>query len=206
MPLSGYSVIYGGSFNPPHFGHAIAASWMVETLNAAEVIMVPTYKHAFGKDLLDFEHRVAMCKLMCAQWEHGNPMAQYLASEGEISPGKVWTSEIERDLPHPNITLNTVQRFGEVRKKLAVAVGSDLLHDLDEWTGWNEVMNLAKIVVIGRMGSGHADHDYELYQYPVELSAISSSQIRGQIRRGKDITGLVPASIKEYIRDNGLYK
>lgn len=204
MSLKGYSVIYGGSFSPPHIGHQIAAMWMVEALGADEVIVVPTYKHAFGKELLSFEHRVAMCKLMCKQWEWQNPMT--LALMDDPTPGRVWVSEVERDLPHPNITLNTVRRFKNVRENLAVAVGSDLLHDLDEWTGWNDVMDLAKIVVVGRMGSGHADHDYDLYQYPVELSAVSSSQIRGQIRRGKDITGLVPASIKEYIKAKGLYK
>jgi len=206
MPLTGYSVLYGGSFSPPHFGHCIAIMWMIEALNALEVVVVPTYKHAFGKDLLGFNHRVAMCQLMAKQWESSHPIAQYLSEEGEMAPGKVWVSEVEKDLPHPNITLNTVKEFRKTRDKVAVAIGSDLLHDLDEWTGWQEVLKLAEVVVVGRQGSGHADHDYKLYQYPVELSAISSSQIRGQVRRGKDITGLVPVSIREYIKENGLYK
>lgn len=194
MPLTGYSVIYGGSFNPPHIGHQIACMWMCEALNASEVIVVPTYKHAFGKKLLSFRHRAAMCERMCKMWVKDN------------NAGKVWVSQIESKLPHPNITLNTVKEFKAIRPKVAVAIGSDLLHGLDEWVGWDEVLDLAKVVVVGRTGAGHADHDYELYQYPVELSAISSSQIRGQVRRDKDITGLVPANVKKYIEDNGLYK
>lgn len=204
MPLSGYTVIYGGSFNPPHIGHQIACMWMVEALNAAEVIVTPTYKHAFGKELVDFEHRVAMCELMCNSWRT-NAFVTGPDTE-EITPGRIWVSEIEKDLPHPNITLNTVKAIRNVRDKVAVAIGSDLLHGLDEWTGWDDVLSLAKVVVVGRTGAGHADHDYELYQYPVELSAISSSQIRGQVRRDKDITGLVPASVKKYIESNELYK
>jgi len=61
-------------------------------------------------------------------------------------------------------------------------------------------------VVVGRSGAGRADHDYEVFEYPVELSSISSSQIRGQIRRGKGLTGFVPSKIKDYIEENSLYK
>jgi len=199
MPLSGYTVIYGGSFNPPHIGHQIACMWMVEALNADEVVIVPTYEHAFGKNLIDFKHRVAMCEAMVESlW----PPTEF---SGVVYPGNVWVSEIEKDLPHPNITLNTVKKFKETHDKIAVAIGSDLLHGLDEWTGWDEVLKLAKVVVVGRTGGGHADHDYEMFEYPVELSAISSSQVRGQVRRRKDITGLVPASVKRYIEEYWLY-
>lgn len=201
MPLSGYTVIYGGSFNPPHIGHQIACMWMTEALNAKEVVVVPTYKHAFGKELVDFEHRIAMCELMTNLWPKDYCSAAY-PPEGK---GRVWVSDIEKILPHPNITLNTVKEFKKYYNKVAVAIGSDLLHDLDEWTGWDEVIKLAKIIVVGRTGGGHADHDYNMFEYPVELSAVSSSQVRGQVRRGKDIVGLVPATIKQYIEENGLY-
>lgn len=191
MPLTRHTVIYGGSFNPPHIGHQIACMWLTEALNAEEVILVPTYQHAFGKELLDFNHRFAMCKEIATLW----------------SGRRVWVSNCEEHLPHPNYTINTVKHFSETRTNLAVAIGSDLVHELDKWTGWDEVMKLAKTVVIGRTGGGHADLDFAgLYQYPVELSAISSSQIRGQIRRGKDITGLVPHQVKRYIEKHGLYK
>ena len=196
MPLTGHTVIYGGSFNPPHIGHQIACMWLTEALNAMEVILVPTYQHAFGKELLDFKHRMAMCEKMCALFERDD------------TGDKVWVSDIEESLPHPNYTINTVKHFKQARNnKLVVAIGSDLVHELDKWTGWDEVMQLAKTVVIGRTGAGHADLDFaNLYQYPVELSAISSSQIRGQVRRGKDITGLVPSLVKQYIEQTGIYK
>ena len=200
MPLTGYTILYGGSFNPPHIGHQIACMWLVEGLNAKEVVVLPTYKHAFGKELLSFEHRVNMCENMVSRlWPASN-------HQGCYEPGKVWVSQLEKELPHPNITLNTVKKFRDTHDKIAVAIGSDLLHGLDEWTGWSEVMDLAKVVVVGRTGAGHADHDYEMFEYPVELSAISSSQIRGQVRRDKDIVGLVPCGVRNYILENGLYK
>ena len=188
MPLTNHVVIYGGSFNPPHVGHQIACMWLLHSLNAYTVIVVPTYEHAFGKQLLDFKHRFEMCKEMCSSL-----------------PG-TWVSDAECNLPHPNITVNTVKHFKQTFNKVAVAIGSDLVHGLDEWKGWDEVMDLAKVVVVGRTGAGYADHDYNIYQYPVELSAISSSQIRGQVRRGKDITGLVPVGVKRYIQRYKLYR
>jgi len=198
MPLTDYSVIYGGSFNPPHIGHQIACLWLMETLNAKEVLMVPTYKHAFGKKLESFEHRMKMCDEICRLWGSDEyPYPEY--------PGNVWACDVEKDLPHPNITLNTVEHLDDNRK-LAVAIGSDLVDQLDEWVGWDDVIKKAKVVVIGRSGSIRVQHDYPIYEYPVDLSAISSSQVRDRIRRGKDITGLVPKSVKEYIEKNGLYK
>lgn len=198
MPLTGHTVIYGGSFNPPHFGHQVACTWLIEALNADEVIIVPTYKHAFGKELLSFGQRVEMCKLMTENlWPKSNKV-----------PGKsrVWVSEVEKDLPHPNITLNTVNHFMAIGNNVAVAIGSDLVKNLDEWTGWSEVMNLAKIVILGRGSDINFDHGYDVYEYFVELSSISSSQVRSNVRKHNSITGLVPASIKQYITDNSLYR
>lgn len=197
MPLTGKSVIYGGSFNPPHVGHQIACMWMMEALNAKEIIVTPTYKHAFGKELVSFEHRMKMCNLMCSLW--ADP-------EFPESPGNVWACDVEKELPLPNITLNTVKYFVETGRQVAVAIGSDLVHDLDEWTGWNEVMELAEIVVIGRVGSNRTPHDYPMYEYPVDLSAVSSSQVRSMVRRDMDITGLVTKLNKEYIKEAELYE
>lgn len=188
MPLEDHIVIYGGSFNPPHIGHQVACLWLVEALNAKSVVLTPTYQHAFGKQLLSFEHRMKMCR--------------YLAKPFN----KIIVSDIEETLPHPNTTINTVKHFLNFNSKIAVAIGSDLLPELDEWTGWDEVMKLAKVVVVGRTGAARIHHDYPVYEYPMELSAISSSQVRSQIRRDKDITGLVPKSIKKYIEKNNLYR
>lgn len=195
MPLKGYSVIYGGSFDPPHMGHRIASVWMIDALRAEEVIIVPTFQHAFGKKLTDFQHRVRMCMLANHHQDFN------------FTNGRVWVSEIEETLPHPNFTINTLKAMMNdefLSKKVAVAVGSDLLPNLHNWHGWDEVMKLAKIVVIGRQGS-NVPSGLDVFQYPIELSAISSSEIREKIMKGDDITGLVPYSVKEYIEANGLY-
>jgi nicotinate-nucleotide adenylyltransferase len=57
--------LFGGSFNPPHAAHQLVALYALETL-VDEIWFVPTYSHPFGKQLVAYEHRVAMCELASA--------------------------------------------------------------------------------------------------------------------------------------------
>ena len=83
--------VYGGSFDPPHVGHAMVTSWLRWTGQVDEVWLLPVASHAFGKDLVSFEDRVEMCRAM-----------------GEVLGPWVRVCEIERDLPPPNYTLYTL--------------------------------------------------------------------------------------------------
>src|SRR5512142_3080150 len=55
--------LLGGSFNPPHVAHLMAAYWALATQGVAEVWLLPSYRHPFGKALAPFEDRVRMCEL-----------------------------------------------------------------------------------------------------------------------------------------------
>ena len=57
--------LLGGSFNPPHVGHLLAAQYVRATQGVDEVWLMPAYRHPFGKALESFEHRVRMCELLC---------------------------------------------------------------------------------------------------------------------------------------------
>ena len=94
MPLTGYTVIYGGSFDPPHIGHATACKWLIEALNAKEVHVLPTYKHVFDKELAPFKDRIAMCDSL-KLWDNDNI--------------KVRTTECL--LSSPNLTINLVRPY-----------------------------------------------------------------------------------------------
>src|SRR5204862_8276407 len=58
--------LFGGSFNPPHIAHQLAALYVLETAPVDELWFVPAYEHAFGKPLAAFDDRLAMCKLTAA--------------------------------------------------------------------------------------------------------------------------------------------
>src|SRR3989304_1115288 len=55
--------LLGGSFNPPHVAHMMAAYWTLATQEVSEVWLLPAYRHPFGKALAPFEDRVKMCEL-----------------------------------------------------------------------------------------------------------------------------------------------
>ena len=57
--------LLGGSFNPPHVGHLMAAHYVRATQGVDEVWLMPTFLHPFGKVTAPYEHRVRMCELLC---------------------------------------------------------------------------------------------------------------------------------------------
>ena len=58
--------IFGGSFNPPHLAHQMAALYVLETAAIDELWIVPAFQHPFGKVLAPFAHRLEMCELAAA--------------------------------------------------------------------------------------------------------------------------------------------
>lgn len=191
MPLTDYTVIYGGSFNPPHIGHTIACTWLIEALNAYEVHILPTYKHVFGKELAPFMDRIMMCDSLEQPWTNGSVQVRM---EEEL-------------MPQPNLTINLVKHYLEfMTDKVAVAIGSDLVGQLGHWEGWDEVAELTKIVMIGREGTRLDDCKYSVMRFPIKMPSVSSTDIRNRLKKGDSITGLVPAGVEEYIRVKGLYK
>lgn len=189
MPLTDYLAIYGGSFDPPHIGHQISCMWLRSALNAQFVHIIPTFEHCFGKKLTSFEHRMEMCKKMAEPFR-----------------GMVCVGDTEEYLPKPNITYNLLKYYLKYSDNIAVVIGSDLIPDLDKWEKWKEVTEESMVIAIGRSGFENVSTSLNVYQYPIELSAVSSSRIRKKIANGQDITGLVPKSVKDYIEEHGLYK
>ena len=64
MEITGTTAILGGSFNPPHISHQMACLYLLEALAADGVLLVPACHHPFGKSLVSFEHREAMCEIL----------------------------------------------------------------------------------------------------------------------------------------------
>ena len=83
--------LFGGSFNPPHVCHALATLWALQTHGLDEVWWVPTYQHAFGKDLVSFEHRLEMCR------------------RATRALGQVQIHDIERRMGGESRTIDTVE-------------------------------------------------------------------------------------------------
>ncbi len=81
--------VIGSAFNPPHLGHKDVIEQVYQSFD--EILLVPSFKHAFGKKMVPFEHRLYMASMM-GQFFHNESYIQY----GEHTP--ILTSDIERDI------------------------------------------------------------------------------------------------------------
>src|SRR4051812_36562982 len=77
--------LMGGSFNPPHVGHLLAAYYVKATAGMDEVWWVPSHRHPFGKALVDFQHRLRMCEAMSGDardWLKTSDVEQEVPGDG----------------------------------------------------------------------------------------------------------------------------
>jgi nicotinate-nucleotide adenylyltransferase len=178
--------LLGGSFNPPHVAHLMAAYWALATQDVREVWLLPSFRHPFGKELAPFEDRVRMCELAAR----------------EIRGLAVCTAERElADDPLVGKTARTLEHLVAKHPGTAFSliVGADVLPDTAKWYRWDRVETLARVVVIGREG-------FPPVPGAPSLPAISSTEIRARIARGEDVSGLVPRRVREYIAEKRLYR
>jgi nicotinate-nucleotide adenylyltransferase len=179
--------LLGGSFNPPHVAHLMAAYWVLATQRVAEAWLLPTWRHPFGKQLAPWEDRVRMCELAAAALRglHVCPAEAELADDPLV--GKTARTLEHLRAKHPALGF-------------ALVVGSDVLPETAKWYRWDRVQELARIVVVGRQG-----HPEGAERRPL-LPPVSSTEIRARIGRGEDVSALVPRRVREYIAERGLYR
>jgi nicotinate-nucleotide adenylyltransferase len=186
MPARKPIAILGGSFNPPHVAHVMAALWTLATQDVREVWLLPSWRHPFGKALAPFEDRVAMCALAAR------------ALRG------VAVCTAERDLADDPLVGKTARTLEHLVAKhptydFSLVVGADVLPDTGKWYRWDRVTELARIVVVGREG-------YPPVPGAPSLPAVSSTEIRARIARGEDVSGLVPRKVRAYVEEKKLYR
>src|SRR3954471_13720179 len=172
--------LFGGSFNPPHVAHQLAALYVLETAPVDELWFVPAFEHAFGKPLVPFEDRLAMCELAAAA----------------LGP-RVRVSDVERTLGGRSLTLRTVRRLTELHPEhsFSLVIGSDLLGDVATWYGGDELARTIPFIVVGRSGRGLPPGSTPAVAMPV----VSSTAVRAALAAGEPVEALVPRAVLDYI-------
>jgi len=175
--------IFGGSFNPPHLAHQMAALYVLETAAIDELWIVPAFQHPFGKVLAPFAHRLEMCELAAAA----------------LGP-RVKVSAVERDLGVESRTLRTVRRLQQdfPGHAFSLVIGADLLAELPSWQESAELQRSVPMWVVGRAG-------FETGEGRLALPRVSSTDVRAALAAGRSVDGLVPRSVLAYIREHDLY-
>jgi nicotinate-nucleotide adenylyltransferase len=177
--------VFGGSFNPPHVAHLLAAVYALATAPIDQVLVVPVFRHPFAKELAPFADRLEMCRLGLG-WIPG-----------------VFVSTVERELGGESLTLRTVEHLAAQNEgwSLRLLVGADVLSDLPKWHRFDRIAEIAPPLILGRSGVETADAP------PPVLPQVSSTEVREAIAAGDldAVRSRVPQVVMEYIVARGLY-
>jgi nicotinate-nucleotide adenylyltransferase len=175
--------IFGGSFNPPHVAHVLAASYALLVAPIDRVCVIPVFQHPFAKELAPYEARLRMCEL---------------AFEGVA---RVEVSDVERRLGGESRTLRTLEHLQEAEPSwsMRLIIGSDVVADLPKWHQFDRIAAIAPPFVLERRGVGKTNKSV--------LPEVSSTEIRELVRRGEmdELSMLLPRTVLELIRQNRLY-
>ena len=185
----------GGTFDPIHHGHLVAASEVQALYNLDEVVFVPTGE-PWQKDsglVSPAEHRYLMTVIATAS----NP--------------RFTVSRVDLDRPGPTYTIDTLRDLRAQRRdsELYFITGADALAQILSWKDIDELWDLAHFIGVTRPGhvlsdSGLPEDRVTLQEIPA--MAISSTDCRARVRKGEPVWYLVPDGVAQYIAKHQLYR
>ncbi len=183
--------VFGGTFDPPHLGHWLAAVDAVEALALDEVIWVPAAQQPLKAGVVsaDAAHRLAMTRLMV----QGDQRFRVDAVELERG-GLSFTVDTLRDYR---------ERYPDAA--LFLLLGSDAAASLPKWREPEGIRALAEIAVLTRGGEA-VGLPSGVRAVPTRRVDLSATEIRERVAAGRSIRGFVPDAVAAYIAAHGLYQ
>ena len=206
--------IFGGTFDPPHVGHLLAASDAIEHLTLDRLVFVPAAVQPLkaGRATASAAHRLAMVRLTV-----GNDP-------------RLETDSVEVDRDGLSYTVDTLREFARrfPSADRYFLVGADVLASFAQWRDPQTVLDLATLAVLTRRADSDGDASSEATHMeqqrmsargglvdglvqrstfvPTRRVDISSTEIRDRVRSGRSIHGFVTDAVGEYITAHGLYR
>ncbi len=191
--------ILGGTFDPPHVGHLILAEYAQDAVSLDQVWFVPAadppHKHVTR---LGVEHRLAMISAAIA----GRP--DFLSSR----------IDIDRPGPHYTVDMLRLLREQLPSVELYFIMGGDSLRDLPKWSRPHELMQLCKLIVMGRPNADAYPTMHErilpglaerVIMTESPMLGVSSTELAERIRAGRSVRYVVPEPVCAYIETHRLY-
>ncbi|NQU18292.1 MAG: nicotinate-nucleotide adenylyltransferase [Candidatus Saganbacteria bacterium] len=196
--------IMGGTFNPVHNGHLAIAEEAMRKFVLDRVVFVPSGlpPHKTKAEIIDKEDRFKMVELAIKGWPH------------------FFASRIEMDRPGYSYAIDTFKdfhkKFGK-KAKLFYIMGLDSVNDILNWRKPLELFKFCEFVVATRPGSSMRIFQRLVKFPPLEREVdkihlievridISATEIRKRIKKGKSISKVVPAKVKNYIKKERLFQ
>ena len=185
--------VMGGTFDPIHHGHLVAASEVASAFKLDGVLFVPTGEPWQKSKVTDSEHRYLMSVIATAS----NP--------------RFTVSRVDIDRDGPTYTVDTLKDIHEAypEAELFFITGADAIKQILEWKDVDQVWPLAHFVAVTRPG-----HKLELPKAPagaisvleIPALAISSTDVRARVASGDPVWYLVPDGVVQYIGKHNLYQ
>lgn len=183
--------IYGGSFNPIHFGHIKIVNYVLEQLNLDKIIVIPvgTPSHR-ENNLVSGEFRLKMCQLAFKDSQ------------------KIEISDIEIKSNTTSYTIDTLKKiqsiYGEKHEFFEI-IGEDSANYFSKWKDYKEILEKSKVVVLKRKGYNSLLTDKNLIYLDSPLFNVSSTLIRENLLNNKNVSKFLPKEIIDFIKNNKLY-
>lgn len=187
--------VMGGTFDPVHHGHLVAASEVASVFALDEVVFVPT-----GQPWQKQDVRVTSAE------------QRYLMTVIATAPNPDFTvSRVDVDRPGPTYTIDTLRDLSAVYPDtdLFFITGADALAQILSWKDVDELFALARFVGVTRPGHELSDQGLptdRVSLLEVPAMAISSSACRERVRSGRPVWYLVPDGVVQFIAKYGLYR
>ena len=206
--------ILGGTFDPPHVGHLLAASDAIEHLTLDRLVFVPAAVQPLkvGRSTAPAAHRLAMVRLTVGD----DPRLE--------------TDSVEVDREGLSYSVDTLREFARrfPSAERYFLVGADVLASFAQWRDPQTVLTLATLAVLTRRVDGEDEPTTEAARVdrlphnvtgslidefaqrstfvPTRRIDVSSTEIRDRVRSGRSIHGFVTDSVSDYISVHGLYR
>lgn len=195
--------IYGGTFAPVHNGHVAAAKAFMEQMKLDYLFIIPAHlpPHKQIDESDDPVYRLRMCELAFKDIDG------VVISDCEIARGG------------KSYTYDTLKELQREDTRLFLLCGTDMVLTFDTWYRFEDIFKMCYPVYVRRendalIGNRIVSKINEYYQKygvmfrkimtePIELS---STDIRRAVKNGQDISGMVPAAVADFIKQNGLYR
>ncbi len=195
--------ILGGTFDPFHTGHLTIAKSALETAGMDEILLMPAKVSPFklGREMAGEADRLAMTELATEMADGISVSKLELESEG---------------VSYTFRTLTTLHKMHPYNRYWLI-VGSDQFLALESWYKGKDILENFQVILAPRPGYRKNLVDKQIERYTAvfgtavrvirgEMLDISSTDIKERIKAGKDISGLVPDRIADYINEHGLYR
>lgn len=211
--------LFGGTFNPVHSGHLKAAEIVQKRFLLDKILFIPSYipPHKDTAEIASPSHRLKMVEIALRGFSHFIP------------------SSIEIDAEEKSYSIITINRIKKLYPKswIFFILGIDAFLEVDTWKDYEQLLEQCFFVVMSRPGylldeakktlegkyrekmymlaKSESVKDemllsFRIFLLPIEALDIASTEIRGIIKRGDSIKGMVSERVEAYIREHRLYE